>query len=500
MSGGGQAPYKRTCCRCGNVRFAHALFPDGHICQSCLRAALRTRAACPACRRERPLIGRADGQEVCRECAGITRQFSCRVCGYEGEYCIARLCLRCRLDRQLTGLLNDGTGQVRAELRPLAGYMHDKTNPDLTLGWIKRPAVRDILSGLATGEIEISHVALCARRNWRLATYVLDLLVASGVLPAADRQLVIYEAWLRVRLEALAGHPSLRLLREFGTWHQLPRMRATAALRPLRSTAAKYAQLRFITAEVFLTWLDTRGQKPGSITQADIDAFYTSHKLHHRQNIRAFLTWAISQGHVPASYVPVIKFSKGESITQTERLDLIRRFAPAGDLPLHLRTAACLMLLYAQPLSRILRLTAGDIRREDDGRAYLRLGTPPAPVPEPFAAMLDELATAAGGAGWLFPGRHIGQPRGYRAVYRDLRDAGLPMRKARTSALRDLVVQAPAPVVADALGFHQTTTTRQLTAAGGTWNRYAASRAGRKRAQGMTPAPASSELSQEESQ
>jgi hypothetical protein len=39
------------------------------------------------------------------------------------------------------------------------------------------------------------------------------------------------------------------------------------------------------------------------------------------------------------------------------------------------------------------------------------------------------------------------------------------MRDARTSALRDLVVQAPASVVADALGFHQTTT-RQFTAAG----------------------------------
>lgn len=50
----------------------------------------------------------------------------------------------------------------------------------------------------------------------------------------------------------------------------------------------------------------------------------------------------------------------------------------------------------------------------------------------------------------------------------------MPMRDARTSTLRQLVVQVPAPVVADALGFHQTTTTRQFTAAGGTWSRYAA--------------------------
>jgi hypothetical protein len=90
--------------------------------------------------------------------------------------------------------------------------------------------------------------------------------------------------------------------------------------------------------------------------------------------------------------------------------------------------------------------------------------------------MLEELAVTSAGSSWLFPGCNAGQPRGYRAVYHALRDASLPMRNARTSALRQLVLQALAPVVADALGFHQTTTTRQLTAASGTWSRYAASR------------------------
>ena len=74
------------------------------------------------------------------------------------------------------------------------------------------------------------------------------------------------------------------------------------------------------------------------------------------------------------------------------------------------------------------------------------------------------------------PGRDVAQPRSYTGVYNALRNAGLPMRNARTSALRELVLQAPAPVVADALGFHQTTTTRQFTAAGGRWSRYAATR------------------------
>jgi hypothetical protein len=54
-----------------------------------------------------------------------------------------------------------------------------------------------------------------------------------------------------------------------------------------------------------------------------------------------------------------------------------------------------------------------------------------------------------------------------------LRDLGLPMRTARISALRQLVLQVPGPVIAAALGFHHTTTTRQHVNAGATWSRYA---------------------------
>ncbi len=40
------------------------------------------------------------------------------------------------------------------------------------------------------------------------------------------------------------------------------------------------------------------------------------------------------------------------------------------------------------------------------------------------------------------------------------------------AALHQLVLQAPAPVVAQTLSFHYTTTQRHHAAAGGTWNRY----------------------------
>jgi hypothetical protein len=53
-----------------------------------------------------------------------------------------------------------------------------------------------------------------------------------------------------------------------------------------------------------------------------------------------------------------------------------------------------------------------------------------------------------------------------------MRKLGIPLRLARIAAVCQLVLDVPAPVVAEALGFHHTTTHRQNTHAGGTWSRY----------------------------
>ena len=137
------------------------------------------------------------------------------------------------------------------------------------------------------------------------------------------------------------------------------------------------------------------------------------------------------------------------------------------------------MLLYAQPVSRLTRLTIDDIHHHD-GQTLLRFGDPPSPVPEPFAALLSQLAatrsnmnTAANPAArWLFPGGRPGQPLTPGALLPSLRHLGIPITKARTAALRELILQAPAPVIAQALGYSHTTTHRHLADAGGTWNQY----------------------------
>ena len=358
------------------------------------------RQVSPGCGADgRVLSGLRDGIRVCRDCAGITREFCCLRCGTETGMTgrrrgPSRLCGPCSVTWTAARLLDDGTGAIAAPLKPLAEALAAAPSAAARLEWLDQPHIRDLLMALAAGKLALTHEAL--------------------------------DAW------------------------------------------------------PFLTWTAALGVRPSGLTQAHIDAYYAGHGTHQREGVRAFLVWAAGHGHIPGHLdIPRQQPYAGQVITQQRRLDLLRRFATDMAIPVRPRAAACLMLLYAQPLSRILRLTAADLSRDDAGQTWLRFGYPPSPV-APFGALLHQLAAtrhdhvpANHGSGWLFPGRHAGQPAAYRPMAAQLRDHGLPLRTARISALRQLVLQVPAPVVADALGFHHITTTRQHVKAGGPWSQYA---------------------------
>ncbi len=161
------------------------------------------------------------------------------------------------------------------------------------------------------------------------------------------------------------------------------------------------------------------------------------------------------------------------------RLDLLRCFATDAAIPLRPRAAACIMLLYAQPLTRVLRLADGDLTRDDDGQAWLNLGDPPSPVrprstncsaSSPPPAMTTSPSTTP--APGCSPAARPDSPPTTRAWPSSSATTACPCAPRRVAALRQLVLQVPAPVIADALGFHHTTTTRQHLNAGAPWSNY----------------------------
>lgn len=165
---------------------------------------------------------------------------------------------------------------------------------------------------------------------------------------------------------------------------------------------------------------------------------------------------------------------------QHHRITAIQRLLTEESIPLHARIAGLLSLLYAQPATRIIRLMTSDVIT-DGNTTTIRLGDPLTPVPDPLARLLqyytanrpNQNTATNPGSQWLFPGQRAGQPMHPVTLRGFLRKLGIPTQRARTSAIRHLILQTPAPVLAQALGYHHTSTTKIAAETGSPWANYA---------------------------
>ena len=212
-----------------------------------------------------------------------------------------------------------------------------------------------------------------------------------GVLPDQDRHLLTFELWLTGHL-AQTAQPHRQLLDQYATWHVLRKLRDIAARQPLGSGRDKDARLKIRKAGEFLVFLDARGRTLSQCTQADLDAWHADHRL-ARRPAQQFLRWNMRARNMPRLEIPIISTKNPAPLSQHRRVSLIKRFLEGDDIPLRDRVTATLILLYAQPISRIVRLTIDDITTGTDGEVLLELGDPPTPVPEPFASLLLQHAT-----------------------------------------------------------------------------------------------------------
>jgi len=469
----------RVCCRCGRTAELSANW-EGPICRTCYDRAVHTRGRCPGCAVERLLPGRRpDGQPICRDCAGITRSFFCSGCDAEAALLGQRRCERCTLTDKLTAILDDGAGQIRRELRPLhAGLTAvDNAQVENLLSWLAQSKIRTLLTGLARGTILISHDALTREPNPRSTNSLRELLMHHGVLPVMDKQLMLFQRWLTDRLEQIDNTEHRRLIDRYATWHELRRHRAAATRKPISSSSINQSRQSINRAGDLLAWLDEHGSTLATVSQTDVDQWFTEHYATRRPG-QSFARWAMKAGYMPSRVLPTRAAPTGTPLPQHRRLALITKLLTNTGIPLPERVAGLFVLLYAQPLSRIVTLTVQDIT--DDGDQVLVQFGEPTPAPGQLADLLRQLLRQRNAfrgpnfdSAWLLPGQRPGQPLIARYLGDKLRQHGIPVQAGRSATLQQLVLQAPAPVIATMLGFHHTHTARLVGEHGGTWNRYA---------------------------
>jgi hypothetical protein len=151
-------------------------------------------------------------------------------------------------------------------------------------------------------------------------------------------------------------------------------------------------------------------------------------------------------------------------------------------LPVQVRVAGALVLLYGITVTRVVTLTAGALTRSRNS-TFLTLDRKPVLLPRCLAQLIDELLTVpapgsatvaveAGDARPLFPGRIPTATRSAVSLVRHLNYHGIHARPARNSALITLAADLPAAVLADITGMHPKTAACWAQLSQGDWAAY----------------------------
>lgn len=212
---------------------------------------------------------------------------------------------------------------------------------------------------------------------------------------------------------------------------------------------------------------------------ADIETWFAQPGLQHRR-VRPFLTWAAKRRHLPGGVLPTQRRTIGIGVTDIEgRWAIARRLVHDPTLSPDDRIAGALVVLYAQPVSRVATLTSDALRRHD-GHVTITISGVDLELPEPLAGHAAELPRRRrNGIGdqlpspWLFPAcrpdRHVSPG----TLSTRLRRLGIQARTARQAALSQFAAELPPALLAQTIGISPATAARWASLAGGNWTSYA---------------------------
>jgi hypothetical protein len=244
----------------------------------------------------------------------------------------------------------------------------------------------------------------------------------------------------------------------------------------------KAVRTQISVAADLIGWLHADGLTLRSLRQEHLD-LWLAEGSSTRRWIRAFLKWAHRGGLVPALQTPAPE-PRGHTdpLYGEQRLRIVGTLLTNESMDLRDRVAGSLLLIFAQPITRIAKLTIDDIV-DDDRPVRIRLGRDPLELPEPLGGLAVELkqkrpglatTAAGGGAQWLFPGLRLDSPIHPEQLRRRLQRLGITARSARAAALMHLAQSLPAAILADLLGISEHRASGWTRAANGDWARYAA--------------------------
>jgi hypothetical protein len=435
--------------------------------------------------------GRDDDPDLCGRCWGLSRighslatssrtslpwSFGCRDCGVIGRRVRGR-CPACALPARVDELFPGS---------PLRPILIAARSPRAVLDWIERH--RPLLEALHAAEHPLSHQALDDLPPSRTVEWLRAALEVAGLLPERERYAADLERWAGPIIKCFPVPQYRPLLSEFVRWRLAMMLRRRAAQYRLTYDALSLAKTRFTMATVFLRWLHAHQVALATCKQSDVDGFIAACPK-ARPHLDVLLRWASRRELCEKLVGRRVRGGPAPRMVSVgERWAMLGRLLDDDSLDLRDRVAGCLLLLYAQPLTRVLGLRTEHVNvvAGDDGdRVFLRLGSDAVEVPPKLARLITALLARRMSPcalnlplpPWLFPGSKPGQAFSFVRLKVRLNNLGIPARAARRRALMHLAQRVDPPVLAALLGFHPMTMALWFEHAGRNFSGYVADRA-----------------------
>ena len=427
------------------------------------------------------------GTPICASCAGVQPEHVCGACGAEAAHEERDRCARCVLRQRIDALRVGADPVAFTRLGDYLRALEASPQPRSALMWVRSGRGYPIVEALARGELALTHEALDevhGDRRSSAVTFLRPALVAHGALPARDEQLARLQRWLTARTAELADGEDHGHIRAFARWRVLPDLARRHPAADTPSGAAQTARSKILRAIDLAQWLEQRGLGLRDLRQDLLDEFLLAGATSRRKvdTFVAHLTKTRVCGALEVKRAPVLEPTV--PLADSQRLLLARNLLADAELDPAVRLAGCLVLLYAQPVTRITRLRVDDID-DHDGRMTLRLGDGEAVLPVPIANLARELAAARRGQAntaaprrsrWLFAGGRVDAPIADDRLSDRLRQLGIPARAGRTAALNHLLHHVPATVLAEQLGYSPWIAQKWSRASAADYARYIARR------------------------
>lgn len=422
----------RPCAHCGT----YSLFVESDakagihepICIKCRKNAMVT---CHGCHKSRkPFALDKSGRQICKRCHEHGSTFACPECGTQGVRHSKSQCEGCywrsyTIKRMVScqSLLN------HAWVKDLFADFIQSLSETHTSNYVAMH-VEKYFPFFAALDVtfdtcnELDSYVLLKQfgpDGLRRFTTPYDYLAKSGIIKPLTRAEIVLEQEIRSQATIISKTEGCWYHKEINAFYEHLQMlskrykdrgwKDKAKYKPRTITGALRAALLFYQHATQCGVMENR-----QIHQAIIDEFIDNHPG-YKQAIRALLSYLKKHGKLFRRLkieCPNLSIPKDAFIPPSKYSALLRQWLPAEGVDTKKAVIGFLMLMYAQPATRIVRLRVEDLQQNSNGAYKLAFGRTEITLDMRISEVLsryllsrDELLAIRGEPenNWLFPGR-----------------------------------------------------------------------------------------------